>query len=53
MENKLLSGNFSPRENRVLHSNELFGDDKLVLIRHKEDLYRLSITKQGKLILTK
>lgn len=32
---------------------QLFGEKKLVLIRHNEDWYQLKITKQNKLILTK
>ena len=38
---------------KVLHSEELFGSEKLVLIRHEGATYRLMITRQGKLILTK
>ena len=34
-------------------SKGLFGDGKLVLIEHENTLYRLMITKQGKLILNK
>ncbi len=37
----------------VLHSEDLFGKGRLVLIQHKDHWYRLMITKQGKLILTK
>ncbi len=37
----------------IWHSEELFGHAKMVLIRHQESLYRLMITRQGKLILTK
>ena len=39
--------------NRVLDSIELFKGEKRILIRHHGDLYRLMITKQGKLILNK
>lgn len=38
---------------RVVRSEDLFGDRSLVLIKHRNDWYRLMITKQGKLILTK
>ena len=37
----------------VIRSEDIFGTKKMVLIQHKNDLYRLMITKQGKLILTK
>lgn len=38
---------------RVLSSNELFGTRNEVLIAHVDATYRLRITSQGKLILTK
>ena len=38
---------------KVLRSEELFGSEKLILIRHEGATYRLMITRQGKLILTK
>lgn len=37
----------------VVHSTDLFGDKRLVLIRHNGDWYRLVVTKQNKLILMK
>ena len=37
----------------VIHSEDLFGKGRLVLIRHNRDWYRLMVTRQGKLILTK
>ena len=37
----------------VIHSSDLFGEGALVLIKHRDDWYRLTITRQGKLILTK
>ncbi len=37
----------------VTSSSELFKGSKLVLIHHNEHWYKLTITKQGKLILTK
>lgn len=37
----------------VVDSVELFKDKKLVLIRHNGDWYKLMVTKQNKLILTK
>lgn len=38
---------------RVYQSAELFGAGKEVWIEHGEELYRLRITAQGKLLLTK
>jgi hemin uptake protein HemP len=42
-----------PAAARMMHSRELFGNDKLVLIEHEGAVYRLMITRQGKLILNK
>ena len=39
--------------NLAIHSSDLFGEKKLVLIKHRDDWYRLMITKRDKLILTK
>jgi hemin uptake protein HemP len=38
---------------RMILSPELLGSDKLVIIRHEQEDYRLQITATGKLILTK
>lgn len=38
---------------RVIESRELFGQRKEVAIEHEGAIYRLKITKQGKLILNK
>ena len=40
-------------EKKILRSKELFGDEKIVFIEHEKALYRLMITRQGKLILNK
>jgi hemin uptake protein HemP len=37
----------------VITSESLFGTHRQVLIRHSDEMYRLRITKSGKLILTK
>lgn len=37
----------------ILTSKELFGDNKLIIIRHSGSEYRLSVTSKDKLILTK
>lgn len=52
MENENISSLISSA-NLVVHSSDLFGEKKLVLIKHRDDWYRLMLTKQGKLILTK
>jgi len=38
---------------RIIRSEELFGGAKLVVIDHVGEQYRLTITKNGKLILQK
>ncbi len=38
---------------QVIDSDRLFGDRNEVLIRHHDAMYRLRITKSGKLILNK
>ena len=38
---------------RTVSSRDLFGGQKLVIIRHAQDDYRLQMTAAGKLILTK
>lgn len=46
------SGYTAPPRKR-LASNDLFGDAQEILIEHAGQEYRLRITRQGKLILTK
>lgn len=36
-----------------INAKDLFGEEKLVFIQHGQTLYRLMITRQDKLILTK
>jgi hemin uptake protein HemP len=38
---------------RMISSREILGDDKLVIIHHEDEVYRLQRTAAGKLILTK
>jgi len=38
---------------RTISSRDLLGDDRLVIIRHEQEDYRLQVTAAGKLILTK
>ena len=40
-------------ETKIYSSEEFFHGAKMILIKHGEMFYRLMITKQGKLILTK
>lgn len=41
------------RTPKTITSRDLFGTNKLVIIRHDQEDYRLQITSAGKLILTK
>ncbi len=41
------------RAPRTILSRDLMGSDKVVIIRHEQEDYRLRITTTGKLILTK
>ena len=45
--------NLAAQAGLIIHSVDLFGEKRLVLIRHNEDWYKLMITKQNKLILMK
>ena len=38
---------------KMILSRELLGSDKVVIIRHEQEDYRLQVTAAGKLILTK
>jgi hemin uptake protein HemP len=38
---------------RTISSRDLLGIDRLVIIRHEQEDYRLQVTATGKLILTK
>ena len=38
---------------RTISSRDILGDDKVVIIRHDDENYRLQRTSSGKLILTK
>lgn len=50
----LISSDPDPESSRKrLVSCDLFGDAQEILIEHGEQQYRLRITRQGKLILTK
>lgn len=51
-ENCKQSGKSSPAP-LVHESSQLFGAGREVIIRHAGELYRLRVTRQNKLILTK
>jgi hemin uptake protein HemP len=38
---------------KVVRSEDLFGKEKIILIQHRDILYRLIITRNEKLILNK
>jgi len=38
---------------RMILSQDLFAGEKLILVRHEQETYRLQVTASGKLILTK
>jgi hemin uptake protein HemP len=38
---------------RIISSRDLFAGQKLVIIRHEQEDYRLQMTAAGKLLLTK
>ena len=42
-----------PKTQRTILSRDLFGSDRMVIIRHEQEDYRLQVTATGKLILTK
>lgn len=52
-ENASVGGNLRARDLRRISSESLLIDSPRVLIEHGEMEYFLSITRQGKLILTK
>jgi len=41
------------KQPRIIHSSELMGNDKTVVISHDGQLYKLRITGRNKLILQK
>lgn len=42
-----------PADKRIVTVEDLFAGSKEILISHQSSLYRLKITRQGKLILNK
>ncbi len=55
MSDKSRQGDVQPiaKGPRTILSRDLMGSDKVVIIRHEQEDYRLRITAAGKLILTK
>lgn len=49
----ILAGKVQQQAKTEFDSRELFSGLRQIQILHNEETYRLSITKQGKLILTK
>ena len=47
------SGASNPPQMRVLHSRDLLQGERQVLIDHEGALYRLQVTRNGRLILQK
>jgi hemin uptake protein HemP len=43
----------APREPRRVRSADLLGGGRTLLIEHEDKVYRLALTKSGKLILTR
>jgi hemin uptake protein HemP len=43
----------APMSSTIWHSEELFGDQRLVLIEHCGEVYRLQITARNRLVLRK
>ncbi len=41
------------KEPKLIRTKDLFGNDSMVLIEHEGTVYRLLITRQGKLVLNK
>ncbi len=46
-------GNDAVYQPRLLESSQLFGRNNEVMIRHEGSIYRLRITRNGKLIMNK
>jgi hemin uptake protein HemP len=47
------AGQPTTRTQRTILSRDLLGHDRLAIIRHEQEDYRLQVTATGKLILTK
>jgi hemin uptake protein HemP len=53
IENVARVATVSAATHRLVRSEELFGDDREVLIAHGQEIYRLRLTRSNKLILHK
>ena len=51
--NKPLAKTDPPAAPPLLHSRQLFGAGREILIEHQGEIYRLQLTRNGKLILIK
>jgi len=47
------SDNLVPPQLRMVDSHDVMAGQRLILIRHGTEQYRLQVTRKGKLILTK
>jgi hemin uptake protein HemP len=52
-DDRLVSVHPTARGSRTVSSRTLLGGERLLIITHEEDIYRLQLTAAGKLILTK
>jgi len=48
-----MSGTFGPDAVRSISSEQLLAGQRMIVIRHGKEEYRLQVTGSGKLILTK
>jgi hemin uptake protein HemP len=48
-----MPGKMSGKKPRTILSSDLLRGEKLVIVQHEQDCYRLQLTAAGKLILTK
>ncbi|MEH2490856.1 hemin uptake protein HemP [Bradyrhizobium sp. AZCC 2230] len=52
-DNRPDSEQLAARAPRTVTSRDLLGGERLLVIQHEEEVYRLQLTAAGKLILTK
>lgn len=53
IENNKIKYDETQQHTRILESSQLFGDNNEIMIRHEGSVYRLRITRNGKLIMNK
>ena len=52
-DNKKKSNDQKTESVKTIFSSDLLGGEKMIIIRHEQESYRLKVTAAGKLILTK